>query len=115
MRRRINISSGTGTHDVLAVVVQTIQDQSDQQKERIEDTTLDCVPDQSSIEGVEPMVRSKLGRILGLFDSPNDESGDDDVRHERDGKQGGSDVLDSGDEGGLAGRKVREFPDRHRG
>ena len=56
MRWRNNVSSGTGTHDVLAVVMQTIQDQSDHQKERIEDTTLDCVPDQSSIKGVEPMV-----------------------------------------------------------
>ena len=115
MRWRNNVSSGTGTHDVLAVVMQTIQDQSDHQKERIEDTTLDCVPDQSSIKGVEPMVRSELCRVLGLFDSPDDESGDDDVCHERDGEQGGSNVLDSGDESGLAGRKVGEFPDRHRG
>jgi len=115
MRWRSNESSGTGTHDVLAVVTQTIQDQSDHQKEWIEDTALDCVPDKSSIEGVEPMVRGELCRVLGLFDPPDDESGNDDVCHERDGEQGGSDVLDSGDEGGLTERKVGEFPDRHRG
>jgi len=115
MRRSSDESSGMGTHDVLAVVAQTIQDQSDHQKERIEDTALDCVPDQLAIEGVEPMIRSELCRVLSLFDPPDDESGDDDVGDERDGEQGWSDVLDSGDEGGLTGCKVGEFPDRHRG
>ena len=60
------------------------------------------------------MVRSDPGRFLGLPDPPDDKPGDDDVGHERDGEQGRSDVLDSCDEGGLAGCEVGEFPDRHR-
>ena len=60
------------------------------------------------------MVRSKLCGVLGLFDPPDDETGDDDVGHERDSEQGRSDVLDSRSESGLARCKVGEFPDRHR-
>ena len=41
------------------------------------------------------MVRSELDGVLGLFDPPDEESGDDDVGNERDGEQGRGDVLDA--------------------
>ena len=114
MTGRSDESSGMDTYDVLAIVLQTIQDQGDQQKERIDNTALDGVPDHSSIETVQPMVRSELCRVLGLFHPPDDETSDNEVGHERDGEQGWSDVLNSRGEGRLTGGKVGEFPDRHR-
>ena len=103
-----------GTYNILAVVVPTIQDQSDHQDERIYNATLDRVHDHASVEGIQPVVRSDLCRALGLSDPPDEEAGDDDVGHEGYGEEGGRDVLDSGDEGGLAGGELGEFPDRHR-
>ena len=94
--------------------MQTIQDQSDQQKERIDNAALDRVSDDSSIESVHFTVRGEYCRVLGLFDPPDEETGDDEVGHEGDGEQGRSDVLDSCGEGGLTGSEVGEFPDRHR-
>ena len=73
----------------------TIQYQSDHQHERVYDTTLDRVRDNPSIERVEPTVRGDLDGVMGLFDPPDEESGDDDVGHERDGEQGRGDVLDA--------------------
>ena len=60
------------------------------------------------------MVRSEPCSVLGLFDPPDDETGDDDICHEWNGEQGRSDVLDSRGESGLTGCKVGEFPDRYR-
>ena len=83
------------TYDVLAVVVPTIQNQSDHQDERIDNAALDRVHDHSSIESVQSAVRSDLCRALGLSDPPDEESGDDDVSHERDREEGWRDVFDS--------------------
>jgi len=67
------------TYDVLAIVVPTIQNQGDHQDERVQNATLDRVPDHASIESVHLMVRRDLCVVLGLFDPPDDETGDDDV------------------------------------
>jgi len=93
--------------------VSAIQDQSDEQEEGIDDATLDRVPDHTSIESLQPTVRGEPRRVLGLFDPPDEETGDDEVGHEGHSEQGRSDVLDSCGEGGLAGSEVGEFPDRH--
>ena len=60
------------------------------------------------------MVRGDLDGVLGLFDPPDQESGDDDVGNERNGEQCRGDVLYTSSEGGLAGYELGEFPDRHR-
>jgi len=44
------------TYDILAVVVPTIQNQGDHQDERVQDATLDRVPDHASIESVHLMI-----------------------------------------------------------
>jgi len=80
--------------DVLAVIIPTIQDQSDGQKERVQGATLDRVPDDSPIESVELGVRDELARILGLSYPPYEEAGDDDVSDERDREQGWRDGFD---------------------
>ena len=101
------------THDILAVILQAVQNQSSQQKDRIQNATLDRIPDHTPVEGVHAMVRGELCAVLSLFDSPDDETGDDDVGNEWDGEEGWSDGDDSRGEGRLAGGEVGEFPDGH--
>lgn len=105
--------SRRGPYDVLAVVVPTIQNQSDGQKKGIDGTTLDRVPNQPPIKGVHPAVCNKLGRIVGLFDPPDDETGDDKVGGQRHGEEGWGDRFYFQGEGGLTGDEFGEFPDRH--
>lgn len=106
--------SHRASKNVLAVVVPTIQNQSDGQKEGIDDTTLNRIPDQPPIKSVQPAVSDKLGRIVGLFNPPHDEPGDDEVGDERDGEEGWGDRFDFQGEGRLTGGEFGEFPDRHR-
>lgn len=73
-----------GTHDVLTVVASAIQNQCDRQKERIESTTLDRVPDQALIESGELVVRNKVARSLRLLYPPYQEAGDYEVSDEWD-------------------------------
>lgn len=73
-----------GAHDILAVIIPTIQDQSDGQKEGVQSATLDRVPDHTLIENVELAVCDEFARVLGLSYPPYDETGDDEVGDERD-------------------------------
>lgn len=81
----------------------TIQNQGDHQNEGVQNAALDGVPDHASIESVQLMVRTDFCVVLGLFDPPDDETGDDNVSNKRDREEGRCNGLDSCDEGGLTG------------
>lgn len=95
----------------MAVIVATIENESDGQKEGIESATLDRVPDDSSIESVELVVRYELARIVSLFYPPYDKTGNNEVGDERYGEQGGCDGFNFRSEGGLTRDKVGKLPD----
>lgn len=61
-----------GAYDVLAIIFPTIQDQSDHENERIQNTALNRVPDHTAIEGVQPMVRSEPRSVLSLLNPPDE-------------------------------------------
>ena len=102
------------TYNVLAIVMLAVQNQGDHQNEGIQSTTLDRVPDQASIESIQLVIRSELCGFLGLPNSPDNKTGDDDVGHERDGEESWGNIGYPRDEGGLTRRQVGKFPDRNR-
>lgn len=102
-----------GAHDILAVIIPTIENQSDRQKEGVQSTTLDRVPNHSLIERIELGVRDELAGVLSLLYPPYYKASDDQVGRERDREQGRSDGFDFEGEGGLTRDEIGEFPDRH--